>query len=180
MNSVQKFYDDWADDYHLLEIEDLTLAIQKIKTRIHPGGLFLASIRDYDAVLNPALSDDSAKSHLSQARVQLQRLPGDFSVASRLPTATHPRTFNDENGKRIVFQTWDWDEANTSYAVNQFTLREIGASSGEWKTEFRASRFRAWQRHELTAVLSATGFREVQWQLPDDTGFYQPIVTARG
>ena len=34
-------------------------------------------------------------------------------------------------------------------------------------------------RAELTSILEAEGFTAVQWHMPPDTGFYQPIITAR-
>jgi hypothetical protein len=34
-------------------------------------------------------------------------------------------------------------------------------------------------REELTAILRQTGFVEMRWLMPADTGFYQPLVLAR-
>jgi hypothetical protein len=40
-------------------------------------------------------------------------------------------------------------------------------------------RYRALQRRELDAALAAAGFEHIAWRFPANTGFYQPIVTAR-
>lgn len=151
---------------HLLESEDLYLAAKQMKNRVSPGGLFLATIRDYDALRNPAPESIS----------KTQQLPGDFIKKPGLPTATLPRVFNDANGRRIVFQVWDWTPDGSSYAVNQFTMT---GKDEDWKTTFRASRFRALLRTDLSEALKAAGFQDIRWHMPEETGFYQPIVTAR-
>jgi hypothetical protein len=38
--------------------------------------------------------------------------------------------------------------------------------------------YRALQRGELTPILQDAGFVDVRWHMPDDFGYYQPIVTA--
>lgn len=38
---------------------------------------------------------------------------------------------------------------------------------------------RATRRSEMTELLLAHGCGKVEWKLPDETGFYQPIVVAR-
>ena len=45
-----------------------------------------------------------------------------------------------------------------------------------WRTAWDA---RTLRRDELSAVLQATGFGQVRWLMPRESGFYQPIVTAR-
>ena len=39
--------------------------------------------------------------------------------------------------------------------------------------------YRALRRRELTSALEHAGFTNVAWLMPKDTGFYQPVVTAR-
>ena len=39
--------------------------------------------------------------------------------------------------------------------------------------------YRAFERKELTDLLTANGFRKLEWLFPKDTGFYQPIVVAK-
>ena len=150
---------------HLYEPGDLLKALQQIKARVRPGGLFVASIRDYDAVKNP------------QAAQVAQKLPGDYSTnTASLPTATLPRVFNSGGNKRVVFQLWDWAPDSKSYQVSHFTLVESGS---EWKTYNQVSRFLALQRAELTDVLQTAGFYDIQWQMPGEIDFYQPVVTAK-
>ena len=40
------------------------------------------------------------------------------------------------------------------------------------------TRLRAWQRTEIDAVMAQVGLENVTWHMPEDSGFYQPIVTA--
>jgi SAM-dependent methyltransferase len=76
----------------------------------------------------------------------------------------------------ISFQVWDWDDEGRSYELAQFTLRGEGES---WQTTCRRTRLRALLRDELCGALSAAGLADVRWRTPEETGYYQPIVTGR-
>jgi len=65
---------------HLRSDQDLTEAATQIRKKLRPGGIFAASIRDYD--------------HLIKER----------------PCVQHPCFFSDGPGRRIVFQIWDWTD----------------------------------------------------------------------
>ena len=131
---------------HLQSEEDLMLAARSIRSRLADGGLFLASIRDYDRVLRER------------------------------PAATTPAVFDTPEGRRIYFQVWDWADDGRTYTVNLFLVDESG---GVWETHHHETRYRAVLREELAQILREAGFREVVWRMPDESGYYQPIVTAR-
>jgi glycine/sarcosine N-methyltransferase len=76
----------------------------------------------------------------------------------------------------ISFQVWDWESEGRSYELAQFTLRGAGES---WQTTCRRTRLRALRRNELCDALAAAGLSDVRWGTPDETGYYQPVVTAR-
>ncbi|MFF2016809.1 class I SAM-dependent DNA methyltransferase [Paenibacillus sp. NPDC058177] len=97
----------------------------------------------------------------------------DALVQERL-TTTQPRVFDE--GKRIVFQVWDWAGDGNTYTTNQFIVQEI---NGEWITKHNRTEYRALLREDINKALSATGFTAIEWHLPADSGYYQPIVTAR-
>lgn len=63
---------------HLLNEQDLARAVQQIAGKLHPGGLFLASIRDYDQII---------VNH---------------------PAMPPPTFFQDGAYRRIYHQVWDW------------------------------------------------------------------------
>lgn len=65
---------------HMLSKADLNLAIQSIVGQLKDGGLFIASIRDYDALLNDK------------------------------PPYSPPYIHKTENGQRVSFQTWQWKD----------------------------------------------------------------------
>jgi len=63
---------------HLLNEQDLARAVQQIAGKLHTGGLFLASIRDYDQIIADG------------------------------PTMPPPTFFQDGEYRRIYHQVWDW------------------------------------------------------------------------
>jgi len=135
---------------HLLTDADLLLAVRQMRTRLRRDGLLLISIRDYDQA------------------VQEQR-----QVAA---TATQPRVFDDAEGRRIIFQIWDWANDHRTYTLNHFILQQ---RRNEWQTNLLTTKYRALQREELSMILRDAGFADICWHLPAESGFYQPIVTAR-
>lgn len=131
---------------HLLTDKDLRLATRNMQEKLRPGGLLLASIRDYDAAL-------------------VER-----------PHTTLPRVFEGPEGRRVVFQVWDWMPDAPRYTLNQFILDKSGP---EWRTHHWTAAYRALRRSELDEVLQAAGFQQIRWQMPEESGYYQPVVTAR-
>ena len=88
---------------------------------------------------------------------------------------TTPHIFNDTHGKRIVFQVWDWLDDGHSYTLHLFILIE---NEGKWETRHYSTQYRALRRYELNEILAEAGFVSIEWYMPDESGYFQPIVTA--
>jgi glycine/sarcosine N-methyltransferase len=129
---------------HLLQDEDLALAAKNLYAKTKRGGMFIASTRDYDAILQDK------------------------------PQATTPHVYDSGGERRIVFQVWDWE--GNQYTLQHFIVRSNGK---KWITHHGETQYRALQRAELTMFLQMVGFVDVRWHMPDDSGYYQPIVTAK-
>ena len=67
---------------HMLTGEDLNAAVRSIAGQIRPGGIFAASIRDYDSLLNEK------------------------------PPYSPPYIHKTDMGQRVSFQTWTWNDDN--------------------------------------------------------------------
>jgi glycine/sarcosine N-methyltransferase len=95
---------------HLLDDADLELAVRNMAGTLRPGGLFLASIRDY-------------------GRLAIER-----------PRTEGPRVFDDPDGRRIAFQVWDWADDGRHYELHQFILRQRdeGWQTEQFTTPYRA------------------------------------------
>lgn len=133
---------------HMLAREDLVLATRSIRSRLKEGGIFVASIRDYDRLL-------------------LER-----------PSATSPKVMDVAGeGRRIYFQVWDWEEDGLTYTVHLFLVHQ--EEQGLWQTRHHQARYRALTTGELTGVLEEAGFNRITWHAPSESGYYQPIVTAK-
>lgn len=108
--------------------------------------MFIASVRDYDA-----LSVDR---------------PGG------IPPVTH----HSQGRRRIVGQAWQWSEDADSVSVRLFILQE---KQGGWSCSVWTTLYRAWRRAELASALVMAGFDGATWHPTEESGYYQPIVTAR-
>ena len=64
---------------HMLTKSDLEIAIKSITSKLAPGGMFVASIRDYDALLESK------------------------------PPYSAPYIHKTDKGQRVSFQTWTWN-----------------------------------------------------------------------
>ena len=131
---------------HCLTDEDLSAALGSMKSRLNAGGLLLLSVRDYAALVT------------DQPRFNNE----------------HVQDKND--GRRIVFQLWDWDDDGRRYGVHQFLIRQ---HDGDFEINRFETRLRALLRDELTSALRSAGYERIRWHAPEDSGYYQPIVTAR-
>ena len=128
---------------HMLSAEELDSAVKSIAGRIRDGGLFVASIRDYDRMLREK------------------------------PSYSAPYVHKTAEGQRVLFQTWDWEGEN--YRFVQYLIEDDGKA----KVSRYACEYRAVRRNELTELLKKHGFWTVAWRMPEQTGFYQPVVIAR-
>jgi hypothetical protein len=117
-----------------------------MKSRLEPGGLLLLSMRDYDSLI-----------------------------------ADQPKFNNDHvqdrsDGRRIVFQVWDWASDGRRYRIHQFLMKE---TDGRYDVKHFETELRALLREEVMAAVRDAGYEEVRWHVPEASGYYQPIVTAR-
>jgi len=131
---------------HCLLDEDLAAALNSMKERIRQGGHLLLSVRNYDAVV-------SDKPRFNNEHVQ-----------------------DKGDGRRIVFQVWDWEDDGRRYRIHQFLIRE---EDGKYEINHFETKLRALLRDELIAAIRNAGFQDVRWHVPEDSGYYQPIITAR-
>ena len=71
---------------------------------------------------------------------------------------------------------WDWAESGDRYHNNQFLLRQTadGYDTKHYQTELRAI-----LKDEILSAVEAAGFDEVQWHNPDESDYYQPVITAK-
>lgn len=129
---------------HLLTDDDLAQAAHELFTTTRPGGIFMASIRDYDSLL------------------------------TERPQMTSQHVVDSPDGKRVMFQVWDWDDEH--YTFTQFFLIH---QDDDWQMHHYTSRYRALRRDTLSNALATAGFHAMQWLMPAESGFYQPIVVAR-
>jgi glycine/sarcosine N-methyltransferase len=131
---------------HLITDEDLHAATRAVLAKLRPGGVFLATLRDYDKLLEER------------------------------PQATEPQVIDSPQGRRIVFQVWDWAEDGRTYSLSLFIVRQRGE---QWETTQQRTVYRALRRTELDEALWAAGFTHIHWHTPEQSGFYQPVVIAR-
>jgi SAM-dependent methyltransferase len=131
---------------HCLKDEDLDAALTSMKARLNPGGVLLIGLRDYAALV-------SDKPRFNNEHVQ------------DLP-----------DGRRVVFQLWDWADSGDRYRNNQFLIKKTGNG---YEVKHFDTELRALLRDEIMAGVQDAGYEDVRWHTPEESGYYQPIVTAR-
>jgi len=131
---------------HCLSDEDLDAALSSMKARLNPGGVLLIGMRDYAPL-----------------------------VASK-PRFNNEHVQDKPDGRRVVFQLWDWADSGDRYFTNQFLLRQTGDG---FETKHFRTELRALLKDEILPAADAAGFEDIHWHTPEESGYYQPIVTAR-
>ena len=128
-----------------LEPAGLNDAVNAISAKLRPGGLFLASTRDYDALIRER------------------------------PTVQGPSFYGHDGQRRIVLQVWDWLDRER-YRLHMYITHQ---ADGHWESHHFVSEYRCLQRGELSRALASAGMEAIRWLMPDESGFYQPLVVAR-
>jgi SAM-dependent methyltransferase len=135
-----------------------------------------------DNALPHLLTDDDVRlaargiwARLSAGGLVLVSVRDYDRVLQEKPRATMPDVYDGPEGTRVVFQVWDWQPDLPRYRVHYFILRN---PQGPWETFQHTMVYRALRRDELLRILREVGFSDVRWHAPDETGFFQPIVTA--
>jgi glycine/sarcosine N-methyltransferase len=145
-----------------------------------PAGGFDAVIC-MDNALPHLLSEADLAQAARQIRAKLR--PGGNLIASlrdydelvrERPVVQGPVFYTDAGQRRIVFQLWDWRDER-QYTFHQYITRETPEG---WSNFHSSSVYRAVLRDEITGILSTSGFRDIRWRFPAESGFYQPIVIA--
>jgi SAM-dependent methyltransferase len=113
--------------------------------------------------------------HLAPGGAILISIRDYDAVGESRPRGTVPVRRQTPEGDAIVFQTWEWADDGVTYDVSLFVLRRDG---GPWRAAEHAARYRAWRRDELGELLTAAGFEDITWQMPDQSGYFQPVVLA--
>ena len=110
---------------HMLTAERLDAALASIAGQVAPGGLFLASIRDYDALLD-------------------SKPPYSPPYIHKLP-----------NGQRVSFQTWDWEGDNyrlTQYIIEDDVSLQVSKFVCEYRATRRKEITESMHAHGFTEV----------------------------
>lgn len=92
---------------HMLSPEDLEAAVKSIVDQMAAGGLFVASIRDYDALL------------------------------TEKPPYSPPYIHKTDQGQRVSFQTWNWEDDRyklTQYIIDDEDTLQISKFDCEYRT----------------------------------------------
>ena len=91
---------------HMLTKDKLTLAVSSITDRLSSGGIFVASIRDYDAMLKEK------------------------------PPYSPPYIHKTDKGQRVSFQTWNWEGDNyklTQYIIDDEESLQVSKFDCEYR-----------------------------------------------
>ena len=130
---------------HCLSDDDLAAAMVSMKTRLAPKGVLLLSVRDYGPLVEER------------------------------PRFNNQHVQDRPDGRRVVFQLWDWADDGRRYVMHQFLIRQDGDGI---ETHHFETTLRALLRDEVVTALKQAGYADIRWHPPDESGYYQPIITA--
>ncbi|MEV5607689.1 methyltransferase domain-containing protein [Streptomyces sp. NPDC052225] len=135
---------------HLLTEADVHTALTGMRRVLRADGLLILTVRDYDA--------------LRRTR----------------PASTPPQTSTAPDGATaITFQLWHWHDDGERYDLRHFQLVPDGPDGADWRVRERRTTYWALTARQLTDLVTRAGFTDVTWHSPEESGFYQPVLTAR-
>jgi glycine/sarcosine N-methyltransferase len=93
------------------------------------------------------------------------------------PTSTPPQLSTaPDGGRTITFQLWHWHDDGEHYDLEHFQLVPDGPT---WAVRVRRATYWALTQRQLTDFAIEAGFTDPEWKTSEDTGFFQPVLTAR-
>lgn len=103
--------------------------------------------------------------------------PYDDLVRDR-PTSTPPQVHRIADGdeRTVTFQLWHWHDDGEHYDLEHFQLHPAGA---DWRVQVRRTTYWALGRDRLTGLAAKAGFVDLGWRMPQESGFFQPLLVAR-
>ncbi|WP_329243545.1 class I SAM-dependent methyltransferase [Streptomyces sp. NBC_01478] len=97
-------------------------------------------------------------------------------IRAARPASAPPQVSTTPQGRVVTFQLWHWHEDGERYDLEHFQLVPDGDG---WEVRVRRTAYWALTRSQLTDAVLDAGFADVSWHEPEDSGFYQPVLTAR-
>jgi glycine/sarcosine N-methyltransferase len=143
----------------------------------------------FDAVIAmdnalPHLSAEDLPRAVAQMRERL-RPGGAFLISVRdydqlraqRPRFDRLQAADGPDGRRITFQIWDWAEDGSRYALEQLVFRQT--APGTYEGRGHRAEYRTVGREELIRTLADAGLTGVRWRPTEESGFFQPVLSAR-
>jgi hypothetical protein len=97
-------------------------------------------------------------------------------LADERPEAMPPSVGRSNGTRVITFQLWRWHSDGERYDLEHYQVIEVGR---QLRVVRRQTTYRALSRATIDAALERTGWKSPTWHEPANSGFYQPVVTAR-
>ncbi|MFD7863614.1 class I SAM-dependent methyltransferase [Streptomyces sp. NPDC059783] len=136
---------------HLLTEQDVHAALAEMRRVLRPDGLLLVSTRPYEDLLRDRPTSTPPQVHRTADRV-------------------------DDGERTVTFQLWHWHDDGEHYDLEHFQLLP---TEGEWRVQVRRTTYWALGQDRLTALAVEAGFPDPCWRMPQETGFFQPLLVAR-
>ncbi|MEW2286415.1 class I SAM-dependent methyltransferase [Streptomyces sp. NPDC047841] len=137
-----------------------------------------------DNALPHLLTEQDVRAALTEMR-RVLRPAGLLMVSTRpyeallrdRPSSTPPQVHRAAGGERsVTFQLWRWHDDGQHYDMEHFQLLPEG---GEWRVKVRRTTYWALGQDRLADLAADAGFVEPGWRMPEETGFFQPLLVAR-
>jgi glycine/sarcosine N-methyltransferase len=146
-----------------------------------------------DAAFDAVVCADNAVPHLltaadvRHALAEMRRVvvPGgvvlvstrDYDEVRRTrPETTPVGVHRGRDGVTATFQLWSWHGDGERYDLDHLV---ISGHDGSWQVRDRRASYWALTRAELARFADEAGLAEVRWLLPEESGFFQPLLVAR-
>ncbi|MEU6771528.1 class I SAM-dependent methyltransferase [Streptomyces sp. NPDC046759] len=109
-------------------------------------------------------------------RLLVSTRPYDELLRDR-PVSTAPQVHEpaDGTGRTLTFQLWHWHEDGEHYDLEHFQLLP---EQREWRVRVRRVTYWALGRERLADFAAGAGFTDIAWMMPEETGFFQPLLTG--
>jgi SAM-dependent methyltransferase len=162
----------------------LSTAVADMRRLPFPDGRFDVVVCA-DNSLPHLLTEQDVHAALAEMRRVLR--PGGLLLVSTRPyddllrdhpvsTPVHVHRSAGGGERTVTFQLWHWHDDGEHYDLEHFQLRPAG---GQWRVKVRRTAYWALTKDRLAGLAAKAGFPGARWRMPQETGFFQPLLVAR-
>ena len=173
---------------HLLTAGDIEKALKSMKSMLRNNGILILSVRDYALIREQKYLPSGTppkcyirKNDNDKLYRQITFQNWEWSKCRNYYKVHHFVMIEkyENNQCRTKEMNSTANSTNIEFGSDEWNLSEIKDIT-DWNIHCRTTMYNALSKDDLIYLLRKAGFASIEWLLPANSKYYQPIIIAKG